>query len=190
MLRSLFFKLVGAFALIILVLAVVATLLANRATTGQFRLYSDRNGQLWAQRLAPTLAWWLDVALGRDPEAGLARRQFAAAARAQEARVRARIAPGGRYRVRGRAGTAGNPTLRADLALIGQLARGLGRRADRAAIAADVRAELAARWLALLDGYRADLAARWVLSAPTEAAFTAARSAIARALGAPGAAPV
>lgn len=138
----------------------------------------------------PTLAWWLDVALGRDPDAGIARRQFAAAARAQEARVRARIAPGGRYRVRGRAGTTGNPTLRADLALIGQLARGLGRRADRAAIAPDVRAQLAARWLALLDGYRADVAARWVLSAPTEAAFTAARAAIARALGAPGAAPV
>ena len=62
MLRSLFFKLVGAFALIILVLAVVATLLANRATTGQFRLYSDRNGQLWAQRLAPTLAAYYESA--------------------------------------------------------------------------------------------------------------------------------
>ena len=61
----------------------------------------------------------------------------------------------------------------------------------RGAVAdSDVRAQLAARWLALLDGYRADVAARWVLSAPTEAAFTAARAAIARALGAPGAAPV
>lgn len=54
--RSLFFRLLGAFALVILVLAVVATALANRATAGQFRVYIDRNGQLWAQRLVPTLA--------------------------------------------------------------------------------------------------------------------------------------
>ena len=54
--RSLLFRLLGAFLLIILVLAVVATALANRATAGQFRVYTDRNGQLWAQRLAPTLA--------------------------------------------------------------------------------------------------------------------------------------
>jgi len=131
----------------------------------------------------PALGWWIDVALGRDPEVGAARRRFAAAARAQEARVRARIAPGGRYRVRGRAGATGNPTLRADLALVAQLARGLGRRAERAAIAPATRARLAARWMALLDGYRADIAGRWGLSAPTDAAFAAARAAIARDLG-------
>lgn len=133
----------------------------------------------------PPLAWWIDVALGRDPDVGAAQRRFAAAARAQEARVRARIAPGGRYRVRGRPGADGNPTLRADLAVVAQLARGLGRHAARAAIAPATRARLAARWLALLDGYRADIAARWGLSAPTDAAFAAARATIAHDLGAP-----
>ena len=54
--RSLFFRLLGAFVLVILVLALVATALANRAAAGQFRVYTDRSGQLWAQRLAPTLA--------------------------------------------------------------------------------------------------------------------------------------
>ena len=53
---SLFFKLLGAFALVILALAVIVTVLVNRATAGQFRLYSDRNGQLWASQLAPQLA--------------------------------------------------------------------------------------------------------------------------------------
>lgn len=54
--RSLFFKLLGAFALVIVVLAVVATVLANQATVGEFRTYTDRNGQVWAAYLAPALA--------------------------------------------------------------------------------------------------------------------------------------
>jgi signal transduction histidine kinase len=54
--RSLFFRLLGAFVLVILVLAAIATVLANRVTAGQFRVYTNQNGQLWAQRLAPTLA--------------------------------------------------------------------------------------------------------------------------------------
>jgi two-component system OmpR family sensor kinase/two-component system sensor histidine kinase BaeS len=54
--RSLFFKLLGAFALVILALAVIVAVLVNRATARQFRLYSDRNGQLWAAQLAPQLA--------------------------------------------------------------------------------------------------------------------------------------
>ncbi len=54
--RSLFFRLLGAFALVILALAVIVAGLVNRATTGQFRLYADRNGQLWATQLAPQLA--------------------------------------------------------------------------------------------------------------------------------------
>jgi two-component system OmpR family sensor kinase len=54
--RSLFFKLLGAFALVILVLAVIVSVLVNRATARQFRLYADRNGQLWAAQLAPQLA--------------------------------------------------------------------------------------------------------------------------------------
>ncbi len=54
--RSLFFKLLGAFALVILALAVIVAVLVNRATAGQFRLYADRNGQLWAAQSAPQLA--------------------------------------------------------------------------------------------------------------------------------------
>lgn len=54
--QSLFFKLLGAFALVIVVLAVVATALANQATAGEFHAYTDRNSQAWAQRLAPALA--------------------------------------------------------------------------------------------------------------------------------------
>ncbi len=54
--QSLFFKLLGAFALVIVVLAVVATLMAHQAAVGEFRTYSDRSGQLWAEHLAPALA--------------------------------------------------------------------------------------------------------------------------------------
>lgn len=54
--RSLFFKLLGGFALVILVMAVIVSVLVNRTTAGQFRLYADRNGQLWAGQLAPQLA--------------------------------------------------------------------------------------------------------------------------------------
>jgi two-component system OmpR family sensor kinase/two-component system sensor histidine kinase BaeS len=54
--RSLFFRLLGAFALVILALAVIVAVLVNRATTHQFQLYSDRNGQLLAAQLAPQLA--------------------------------------------------------------------------------------------------------------------------------------
>jgi len=56
MLRSLFFRLLAAFSLVILALALIVTVLVNRATVGQFRLYADRNGQLWAAQLAPQLA--------------------------------------------------------------------------------------------------------------------------------------
>src|SRR5512133_2616129 len=56
MVRSLFFKLIGAFALVILALAAVVTVLARQATADQFRAYTDRSGQLWAQQLAPALS--------------------------------------------------------------------------------------------------------------------------------------
>ena len=56
MLRSLFFKLFGAFALVIAVLAAVASVLANQATAGEFRTFADRSGEAWARRLAPTLS--------------------------------------------------------------------------------------------------------------------------------------
>ena len=49
--RSLLFRLLGAFTLVILALALIVAVLVNRATAGQFRLYADRNGQLWAAQL-------------------------------------------------------------------------------------------------------------------------------------------
>ena len=54
--RSLLFRLLGAFAPGHPGAGCRGHPLANRATAGQFRVYTDRNGQLWAQRLAPTLA--------------------------------------------------------------------------------------------------------------------------------------
>ncbi len=54
--RSLFFKLFGAFVLVIVVLALVTTVLANQATKGLFRTYTDQNGQVLAEYLAPALA--------------------------------------------------------------------------------------------------------------------------------------
>lgn len=56
MVRSLWFKLMGAFALVILVIVALVMFVALRATTGQFELYVSQQGQVWAQRLAPTLA--------------------------------------------------------------------------------------------------------------------------------------
>jgi signal transduction histidine kinase len=53
---SLFFRLLGAFALIILVLGVIVAVSVNGATARQFRLYSNRTGQLLAAQLAPQLA--------------------------------------------------------------------------------------------------------------------------------------
>jgi two-component system OmpR family sensor kinase/two-component system sensor histidine kinase BaeS len=54
--QSLFFKLLGAFALVIVVGAIVTTLLAHQAAVSEFRTYTDRNGQVWAEHLAPALA--------------------------------------------------------------------------------------------------------------------------------------
>lgn len=54
--RSIFFKLLGAFTLVIAVLAVVTTILANKAAAGEFETYTDRNSEAWAEYLAPALA--------------------------------------------------------------------------------------------------------------------------------------
>lgn len=54
--RSLWLKLMGAFALVIAIGGVVDALLVNQATSGQFSQYVTQSGQAWAQRLAPTLA--------------------------------------------------------------------------------------------------------------------------------------
>lgn len=54
--RSLWFKLMGAFVLVILVGVVTDAFLVSQITTSQFNRYVTRSGQLWAQQLAPTLA--------------------------------------------------------------------------------------------------------------------------------------
>ena len=51
-----FFKLLWVFVLVIVVLAIVTTVLANKATAGLFRAYTDSNGQVLAEYLAPSLA--------------------------------------------------------------------------------------------------------------------------------------
>ena len=54
--RSLGFKLMGAFALVIVLGVVANSFLISRATGGQFSRYVIRNGQGWTQQLAPVLA--------------------------------------------------------------------------------------------------------------------------------------
>ncbi len=54
--RSLWLKLMGAFALVILIGGVVDALLVNQATSGQFSQYVTQSGQAWAQQLAPRFA--------------------------------------------------------------------------------------------------------------------------------------
>ncbi len=56
MTRSLWIKLMGAFALVIVVGTGLVVVLVSRATTSQFELYVTQSGQQWAARLAPTLA--------------------------------------------------------------------------------------------------------------------------------------
>lgn len=54
--RSLWIKLISAFAGIILIGVVVNSLLINRVTQSQFRQYVSETGLAWANRLAPSLA--------------------------------------------------------------------------------------------------------------------------------------
>src|SRR4030042_6144932 len=56
MVRSLWFKLMGAFALVILVGVAIVMYATLRTTTGQFELYINQQGQIWAQGLVPGLA--------------------------------------------------------------------------------------------------------------------------------------
>jgi hypothetical protein len=89
------------------------------------------------------VAWWVDVALGRDPERGRAARRFADGARMSEAWVRARLS---------RRDT--DAARRVDVALVAQAVAGLAARADAEAIADATRREVAASWRALVDDYR------------------------------------
>lgn len=52
---SLRVRLLGGFTAVVLVGLATVALLANRATTSEFRLYVTRSGQAYAQRLAPAL---------------------------------------------------------------------------------------------------------------------------------------
>lgn len=54
--RSLWVRLMGAFALVILVGVVVNAYLVSRATSSQFSRYVTRSGQGWAEQMAPPLA--------------------------------------------------------------------------------------------------------------------------------------
>jgi two-component system OmpR family sensor kinase len=54
--NSLLFKLLGAFILVISIGSLIIFFLVSRATQKAFSLYTTRSGQVWAQRLAPTLA--------------------------------------------------------------------------------------------------------------------------------------
>jgi len=54
--RSLWFKLMGAFALVIVVGVAIVMYATLRTTTGQFELYISQQGQSWAQSLVPGLA--------------------------------------------------------------------------------------------------------------------------------------
>jgi signal transduction histidine kinase len=54
--RSLWFRLIGAFALVIFIGVVANSVLIDRATGGQFSRYVTQSGKTVAQRLAPVLA--------------------------------------------------------------------------------------------------------------------------------------
>lgn len=54
--HSLWLKLIGAFALIIVIGTGLVVILVSQTTAGQFELYITRTGQQWATHLAPVLA--------------------------------------------------------------------------------------------------------------------------------------
>ena len=54
--NSWLFKLLAAFLLVIAVVGVITSLMTSRATFDAFDLYTSRNGEIWAVRLAPQLA--------------------------------------------------------------------------------------------------------------------------------------
>lgn len=59
--RSLWLKLLGAFALVILLGATVQSLLVSRATEGLFDQFIAQSSQVWAQELSPDLAGYYDA---------------------------------------------------------------------------------------------------------------------------------
>jgi two-component system OmpR family sensor kinase/two-component system sensor histidine kinase BaeS len=54
--NSLLFKLLGAFAIVIAIGALVVSVLTSNATRSAFSLYTTRSGQIWAERISQYLA--------------------------------------------------------------------------------------------------------------------------------------
>jgi len=54
--KSLIFRLMGAFLLVIAVGGAVMFWMISEATQGAFRIYTTRSGQVWAERISPLLA--------------------------------------------------------------------------------------------------------------------------------------
>ena len=89
--RSLWLKLMGAFALVILVGGVTDSLLMNRATSTQFSRFITENGQRWAQQLAPGLtAYYARNGSWQDVESILANPWMSAENNMQPAQERPR----------------------------------------------------------------------------------------------------
>jgi signal transduction histidine kinase len=59
--KSLLFKLIGAFVLVIAISALAISWMTSQATTRAFTLYTTRSGQALAQQLAPTLAEYFKI---------------------------------------------------------------------------------------------------------------------------------
>jgi signal transduction histidine kinase len=59
--KSLLYKLLGAFLLVTLIGSIVIMTLTSVATRNAFSIYTTRNGQVWAQTLAPQLAQYYEA---------------------------------------------------------------------------------------------------------------------------------
>ncbi len=133
----------------------------------------------------PDAAWLIDVALGRDPVRGRARREFASEALRANRELLERIAPQGEpaFVVRGHEdGDGGNRTLRADLTRFGDVAERLAGRGRTAGTSAAAVAAAGDHLRGLLARYRGFIAARWSLSAGTRRVFDDTRRRIDAAL--------
>jgi hypothetical protein len=146
---------------------------------------------------APDVAWFVDVALGRDAAAARGARGFAAVAQQMWLGVQRRVAPdGATLVVWGREDASGvNGTLRADIARFAEAGRAIATAARGAGGGAGGGEGIDEAWLAkelalldLLARYHEQIAGRWSISDGTEQAFAAARTRIAKALPASAAA--
>jgi two-component system OmpR family sensor kinase len=89
--RSLWFKLMGAFVLVILIGVITDAFLVNQITTAQFNRYVTQSGRLWTQQLAPTLAdYYARTGSWQGVETALRNPWMAAAGNAQPPQGRSR----------------------------------------------------------------------------------------------------